>query len=272
MQNVSIDPGTVEVLSILILLSTDCISAVGVHLVVIFQVVAGSHVLKPLGIIKIPLHCFLNALGKLQGRFPAELVVEFGSVDGVAEVVSFAIGDVGDEMLGCTFGIAEQTINSLDHQTDEIDVLPLIEAADIICVASRTFVEDKIDRTRMIFYKQPVTHVLTLAVDRKWFSMADIVDKERDKLLRELIWSVVVGAVGHDRRQLICVMVCSHEMVARCLGCRIGRVGIVFGFFRKECAVKFQRTIDLVGGNVVEEFSVEPAFGFLPDDFRGLKQ
>ena len=52
--------------------------------------------------------------------------------------------------------------------------------------------EDKVNSTCMVYYIQPVTHILSLAINGKRLTMADIVDKERYQLLRELIRSVVV--------------------------------------------------------------------------------
>ena len=74
-------------------------------------------------------------------------------------------------------------------------------------------VEDKIDSTCMILDIEPVTHILALAIDRKRLAVTDVIDKERNKLLRELIWAVVVRAVGHDGRHAVSVMICTDEMV-----------------------------------------------------------
>ena len=58
----------------------------------------------------------------------------------------------------------------------------------------------------MVFDIEPVADVFALSVDRKTFAVTDIVDKQRDKLLRELIGTVVDGAIGHYRRHPVGVV------------------------------------------------------------------
>ncbi len=57
--------------------------------------------------------------------------------------------------------------------------------------------EDNVDRTGMVFYEEPVAHILTLTIDGQWLTMADIVDEERNQLLWELIRTLVARAVGN---------------------------------------------------------------------------
>jgi len=91
--------------------------------------------------------------------------------------VSESVGDVGDQTLALTFRVAEKTVNGLDDDLDEVDVLPFIEAADVVGVGGLTLVEDEVDGAGMVLHVQPVAHVLTLAVDGKWFAVAYIVDE-----------------------------------------------------------------------------------------------
>jgi hypothetical protein len=69
----------------------------------------------------------------------------------------------------------------------------------------------------MIFHIEPVAHILSLAIDRQGFVVADIVDKQGDQLLGELIGSVVVGAVGDHDGQVAGIVISSDEMIVRCL-------------------------------------------------------
>ena len=73
--------------------------------------------------------------------------------------------------------------------------------------------EDEVDGSGVIHYIQPVAHILSLAIYRQRFAMADIVDEQRDEFLGELIWTVVVRAVGHDSRHSVCVVEGTHEVV-----------------------------------------------------------
>ena len=144
------------------------------------------------------------------------------------------VGNVCDELVGVAFGIAQQTVDGLDDYLDDVDILPLVESSDIVCLGNFPVVKYGVDGACVIFDKQPVTHVLALAIDWKRLAMTNVVDEQRDELFGELVWTVVVRAVGHDSWHAVCVVVCAHEMVGRCLRCRIGRMGIVLCGFEEE--------------------------------------
>ena len=44
-------------------------------------------------------------------------------------------------------------------------------------------------------------------------AMTDVVDEQRNQLLWELIWTVVVRAVGHDGRHTVCIVESTDEVV-----------------------------------------------------------
>lgn len=87
-----------------------------------------------------------------------------------------------DKVLVLTFLTAEQTVDSLDEYVDDVDVFPFVEAADVVSVGNLTFVEDKVDGTSVVFYIEPVAHILTLSVDRQRFAVTDVIDKQRNEL------------------------------------------------------------------------------------------
>ena len=113
--------------------------------------------------------------------------------------MTLSVGYISDEIHILAFLSAEHSINSLDYHLDDIDILPLVETADVIGLGYLTLVENHIDGTGMIHYIQPVAHVLTLTIYWQWLAMTDVVDEQRNQLLRELVWTVVVRAVGHAR-------------------------------------------------------------------------
>ena len=127
--------------------------------------------------------------------------------------MSKSVGYVGDEIHILAFLASEQTIDSVDYHLDDVDVLPLVESTDIVCLSHLTLMEDDVDGAGVIHYIQPVAHVLTLAIYRQRFAVADIVDEQRDELLGELIRTVVVRAVGYDSRHSVCVVEGAHEVV-----------------------------------------------------------
>ena len=209
-----------------------------IHFVVVFLILARGNIVHPLLVVEIPAHSLLDAFLKLEAGFPAEFCLELAAVDGVAHIVAEAVGDEGDELLRLTLGIAEKAVHCLDDDLYEVDVLPLVEAADVVCVGDLSLVEDEVDGTCVVFHKQPVADVLALSVYGQRLAVADVVDEEGYQLLGELVGTVVVRAVGDDRRHSVCVVVCAHEVVAAGLGCRIWGMGVVFGRLEEElCAV-----------------------------------
>ena len=211
-----------------------CLQFLVVHVFVIPLVVAGGDVVHPGLVVEIPTDGALDAFLELQGGLPAQFALELGGVDGIAQVVTGTVGDIGDEVYVCAFGAAEQTVNGMDEDLDYIDVLPLVEATDVVCLGDGAFVEDEVDGTGMVFYIEPIAHVLALAIDGQGFAMAYVVDEERDELFRELIGSVVIGAVGDDGGHTEGVVEGAHEMVAGCLGSAIGTVWLILEVLGEE--------------------------------------
>ena len=102
------------------------------------------------------------------------------------------VGNEGYQVHILAFLTSQQTIDSLDNNLNDVDVLPLVEASDVVGIGNLTLMENHIDGTGMILNIQPVAHILTLTIDGQRLTMADIVDKQRNQLLRELIRTVVV--------------------------------------------------------------------------------
>ena len=91
--------------------------------------------------------------------------------------------------------------------------------------------ENHVDGTRMVYHIQPVAHILTLAVYGQRFAVTDVVDKQRDQLLWELIRTVVVRTVRYDGRHAVCIVEGTYKVVAAGFRCRIRAVRIVFCIF-----------------------------------------
>ena len=166
--------------------------SLAIHLFVVGLIVARGDILKPVFIIEIPLYCFLDALFKLERWFPAEFCLQFARVNSITGIVAKAVSNVCDEVEVFAFLASKEPINGIDDYLDDVDVLPLVEATDVIGFSYFALMEDEVDGTSVVFYKEPVAHVLALAIDRQWLAVADIVDKERNQFLRELIRAVVV--------------------------------------------------------------------------------
>ena len=88
--------------------------------------------------------------------------------------------------------------------------------------------EYKVYRSGMVLNEKPVTHILTLSIDRKGLAVSYIIDKQRYKLLRKLIRTIIVRAIGHNHRHAVCIMEGSYKMVGTCLAGTIGTMRIIF--------------------------------------------
>ena len=163
-----------------------------IHILIILLIIAACHIVKPFLIIQVPANGLLNAFLKLQAWFPTEFSLQFGRVDGIAEIMTGTVGNVGYQVQTVPLWIAKQTVNGLDDNLYDVDVFPLVETANVVCLVYLAVVEYNVDGTGMVNNIEPVAHVLALAIDRQWLAVADIVDKQRDKFLWELIRTVVI--------------------------------------------------------------------------------
>lgn len=124
-----------------------------------------------------------------------------------------AVGHECDEVIRMSLRVTEKPVDGADYDTDQIDILPFVEAPYIIGVGNASVVEYSIDRAGMVLDVEPVAHVLSLAIYWQRFAMADIIDEEWYEFFGELIRSVVVRAVGHERRHPVCVVIGADKMI-----------------------------------------------------------
>ena len=148
-----------------------------VHLVVIPLVVSARHVVHPCLIVQIPADGLLYAFFELEAWFPAKLSLKFARVDGVTHVVALAVGHVSDEVHVLALLATKQAVNGLDDNLYYVDVLPFVEAADVVGVSRLSFVEDEVDGAGVVFNIEPVPHVLALSVYGQRLLVADVVYK-----------------------------------------------------------------------------------------------
>ena len=205
-----------------------------IHFFVILFVVTGSNVIHPLLILQIPFHRLLDAFLELQAGFPTQFALQLAGVNGIAHVVAGTVSNVRYQVHILAFFAAKQTINRINHHLDDVDVLPLVEAADVVGLGYLALMEDKVDGAGMVFYIQPVAHILALAIHRQRLAVTDVVDEQRNQLLGELIRTVVVRTVGHDGRHAVSVVKGTDKVVAAGLAGTVGTVRVVFGIFIEE--------------------------------------
>ena len=95
-------------------------------------------------------------------------------------------------------------------------------AADIVGFADNTFGNDLIQRARVVFDKQPVADLHTVAVHRQRFAVERVQNYQRNEFFRKMVGAVVVGAVGYDGRQAVSTQPCADEVVAGRFRSRVG--------------------------------------------------
>ena len=83
-------------------------------------------------------------------------------------------------------------------------------SADIVDLAYTAIVDDQVDRLAVILYIQPVTDIFALSVYRKRLVIQRIGNHQRNELLREMIWSIVVGTSADRHRKSISPMISQH--------------------------------------------------------------
>ena len=124
----------------------------------------------------------------------AEFALDFGAVDGVAEVVAGAVFDVGDE--GAAGGAGGEGGHLLVEEVadflDDGDVGEFVAAADVVGGAVFGFHEDAPDGGAVVFDVEPVADVQAVAIDGKGFAFEGVEDHQGDEFFGEVVGAVVV--------------------------------------------------------------------------------
>lgn len=132
-----------------------------------------------------------------------------------------------------------------------VDVRQFGSAADIVGFPGFTVFEKAEEGFRVVFHEQPFANVLSGAEYRYRFVRKGFHDDHRNELLRKLVRSEIVRAIGYHRWQPVGPVPVLNEMIRRSLAGRIGGVGRVGGLFREKPGV-VQTAINLVGRDMME--------------------
>src|SRR5699024_5134901 len=101
-------------------------------------------------------------------RFPAERR-HLARIECVPLVVAGAILDEIDEGFGCSHGI--------EHRPSDVEVRPLVTAADVVYLTGRSLVENHPDRATVVLYVGPLANVRPVAIDRERLPACRAVDE-----------------------------------------------------------------------------------------------
>lgn len=136
-------------------------------------------------------------------RLPAEFGLNLLGIDGVAAVVTEPVFDVVDELLAFA--------KSAEDGFDDLEVAPLVMAADVIDLAIAALTDDQINCFAMVGDVEPVTDVLAIAINGEFFTMGGFLNHQGDELLGELIRPVVIGATRNGDWEAIGPVVGQNE-------------------------------------------------------------
>src|SRR5699024_1869794 len=102
---------------------------------------------------------------------------------------------------------------------------------DIVALANSPLFINQMQSTHMIFYMNPVAHLITLPINGQRPSSKRLLDHKRDELFWILIRSVIINAMCDDAWNLIGTMPSLNQMIATGFTGRIRRTGQVNSVF-----------------------------------------
>ena len=102
-----------------------------------------------------------------------------------------------------------------DNGPDDFEIGSLIMAANIIDVTNFAVMNNPVNSAAMIFDIEPVPDVFAFTVDRQLLIAQRIGNHQRDKLLREMIRTIIIRAPGDRYRNLKCTIIALRQKIGR---------------------------------------------------------
>lgn len=216
-------------------------------------------VAHPLLVIQIPLHGFADPGFKGLLRLPGQLGAHLAGINGITPIVTRAIRHIAD-LLAIGADLRHHLIEQIADGVHDLQILFFVMTTDVVGLTDSASGDHGVERTGVIFHIEPIADLVTLAIDRQRLAFQGIEDHQRDQLLGEVIRAIVVGAIGHHGRQAISTAPSAYQMIARCLGGRVGTAGGIGGGFGEQrqwltgshLIRMGEVTVHLVGGDMVE--------------------
>src|SRR5207248_9407969 len=103
----------------------------------------------------------------------------------------------------------------------------LVAAAHVVRPALGAFGDDGVDGAAVVHDVQPLAPMGGRPVGRQGPVVECIGGEQRDDLLGELVWAVVVAAVADRDRKAVGLVIGAHGVVGACLRGVVGRAGPV---------------------------------------------
>ena len=157
----------------------------------------------------------------------------------------------GQQLAAGALGAAQVAVHGVAEEVEQVEVLPLVVAADAVGLAGGALRDDGLDGGAVVLDVEPIPHVLPVAIDRDGLALGHAGDGQGDELLGMLAGAVVVRAVRRQRGQAVGVVVSPHQVVAAGLAGAVGTVRRVGHFFMKLPRLA-QGAVHLIRGDVQE--------------------
>ncbi len=126
-------------------------------------------------------------------------------------------------------------------------------AADVVGLSNLPASQDEVDSPTVVVNVQPLSFVAAAPVEGHLLVLEEPNREMRDQLLRELVGTVVVGAVGDGNGQMERLKVGTHGQISRRFGGVVGCPRPIGRRFDKDFVrIERQIAIHFAGGDVVE--------------------
>ena len=166
------------------------------------------------------------------------------------------VSDVGDELAAAGDATPRRErpdlVECVADRAHDLDIRPLGQSADVVDLARTAPLEHPTDGCAVVAHVEPVAHLQPVAVDRQRLKSEGVADHEWDQLLGELPWAIIIGAVGRENWQPVCVVVGPYQVVRGGLAGAVGAVGRVAVALGEGRRARLERPVDLVGRDVEE--------------------
>src|ERR1019366_5670421 len=130
-------------------------------------IAAAGHTAHPVFMFKIPANSFFQAAFKRFLRMPVELALDFARIHCIAAVVAGTVFDECDELVVRNNRIIRtHLVKQFANRIHDLKILFLASTSDIVGFAHAAPSEHGANRAAMVFHIEPVTHILTVPVDR----------------------------------------------------------------------------------------------------------
>jgi hypothetical protein len=165
-------------------------------------------------IVEVPADSFANSTLEGVRRNPAEFALNFRSINCIPPIVTRPVFNEGNQFLRVAAQLRCEFVNQITDQFHDVDIGPLIVAADVVGLCILAASQYLPQRFIVIAHIKPIAHIHAVAINGDGFSCEAALDDHWDQLFGKLVRAVVVRAIRDHHIQSVGVMIRSHKHVA----------------------------------------------------------